>query len=413
MWMLFKLALKNLKRHAKRNRFAMASIASGLATLFWIQCIFSGHNRNTVDIATTTLTGNLQVYKSGYLDERALLDSFDPAPVEAAVAGKTDVILAKRVHFPSILSSGEGSTPVILYGIDPERESQIITLRENLTEGEFLKAEAGDECSANALYLGARAAKKLRVTIGDKIVVMGQAVDGTIGNDLFRVMGIFDSGSPEFDKNTAFATRPCVARVALTGDRVHEVILKTSPVDGVDLALQSELQSRLPSSLQVNTWRETVPQLSTMIRVNTGIMNLITVVFFLVITLGVVNAMLMNVFERTKEFGVMLSLGTTPAQVRWLIVFESLTMGILAALFGTLLGTAAIFYHAKMGFDITPFLGKNGVSFVGFKFKSMVYPSFEWGHYLKLVLIELAFVVGAGIYPAHRAAGLDPVETLR
>lgn len=390
----------------------MLSIATGLAVLFWMQSIFTGHTRNMVDVATTTLTGNLQIYKKDYLEERSITDAFSSGSVEDTLEKTPDILYSKRIHFPSILSSGEDSTPVYVYGIEPETESRIVTLRDHLKEGEFLKSEENGQCTDKRVYLGARAAKKLKVHVGDKLVVMGQAADGTMGNDLFRVSGIFDSGSPDFDKTHVFTPIDCVKDIAALGERIHEIIIKTTGRT-TELDLQARLQSQVGDALQVNTWRETVPTLSTMIRVNTAIVNMVTFVFFLVITLGVVNAMLMNVFERTKEFGVMLSLGMTPNQVRTLIVFESLVMGAVSALAGTLIGALAISYHGRYGFDISPFLGKNGTSFVGFKFKSMVYPVFEWAAYLKLVVIEVLFIVAAGIYPAHRAAELDPVVTLR
>jgi ABC-type antimicrobial peptide transport system permease subunit len=120
----------------------------------------------------------------------------------------------------------------------------------------------------------------------------------------------------------------------------------------------------------------------------------------------------MNVFERTKEFGVMLALGMTPHQLRTLIATESLIMGTISSIGGIFLATLAVLYHKKFGFDLSPFLGK--VSFAGdFYLDLIIHPIFKMSSWLKSVGVMIFVVFLAGLYPAVRASLLNPVETMR
>jgi ABC-type lipoprotein release transport system permease subunit len=411
MRQLLEMAFKNLFRHLRRSLITMVSIASGLGFLLWTQSIMGGHNRSMISTVTSTSTGHVQIYRADYFKERMIGHFFDPATVLPALGAIPGALTAGRVHFPSIAAAGEESVQLDLVGIQPEEEGRITGLKRNLSQGSYLVTDPDPACPTRPIYIGAALAEKLKIGLGNKVVIMGQAADGTLGNELLRVVGIFDSKSPDFDKSFAFSTIECVSRIAaVTG--VHEQVLRL-PRDGGELEVRADLQSKLPPELRVTTWREAMPGVASMIRFNTAMIALITVILFSVITMGVVNAMLMNIFERTKEFGVMISLGATPGQVRALILFESLFLGVFSAVLGIGLGIAAVAYHAKFGFDLTPFLGSGDSAETGFRFNTLVRPTIEWWPFIRLVLVEIAFIVVAGIYPAYRASMLDPVKTLR
>lgn len=414
MLQLASMALKNLYRHLRRSLITLASIASGLGFLLWTQSILAGHNRSMISTITSTSTGNVQVYRADFFRERTMAYFYDPNALAAPTAELErefpGTSTANRVLFPTILSAGEESVQAVLVGIQPEEEGRITRLKENLREGDYLKTDPDPACPTRPIYIGKGLAEKLKIGLGNKVIAMGPAADGTLGNELLRVVGIFDSKSAEFEKSYAFTTIECAARIGAVGG-IHERVIRL-PAGADELRAQRILSERLPKEMKVTTWREAVPGVASMIRFNTAMIGLITLILFSVITLGVVNAMLMNVFERTKEFGVMLSLGATPAQVRVLILFESAFLGVFSAALGILLGIAAVAYHSEFGFDLTPFLG-SGNSETGFTFNTLVRPAIEWGPFLRLVAIEVGFIVLAGVYPAYRASILDPVQTLR
>jgi ABC-type lipoprotein release transport system permease subunit len=416
----FKLAFRNITRNANRNKFVIASIAMGLSTLFWMKSIFSGHNQNMIQVATTTFIGSVQIHNPNFLKSKSVLEHFPTNELDQLLSNIKDISVTKRIYFPALISTANDSSLGQIYGIDPVNEEKITELKNNLVRGSYLTNETDATCTLKEIYISEKLSEKLKADLGDKIVLMGQAVDGTTGNDLFRVTGIFNTGSGEFDQNHSFIHLNCASDLASLQNRVHEVTIQpTVNSKKTDIELQEEIKTIFKSheetkGLEVTTWREFLPSLATMVRVNAGVMNMITFIFFLVITLGVVNSMLMSIFERTKEFGVMLALGVTPGQVRKIIFYESLMLALLAAAVGTVIGFAVVSYHHHYGFDITPFIGgKNKSSFVGFKFKPMVYPIIEWTLYLKLLFLEISFIVLAGLYPAAKAARVEPIESIR
>ena len=323
MILLMQMAFRNLLRYFRRSLITMLSIAVGLAILLWLQCLIAGRNENMIQKITSTYTGHVQIFHKEYRENRLPSKSFQ-APQQMSDWGLPNGLDSSvRVHLPSIFSTGEDSVPAMLEGIEPENESRITKLRSSLVQGLYLEDDVN--CERKEAYVGRRMAEILHLEVGGKLVVMTQANDGTLGNDLFHVKGLYESGSPDFDKSYVFVALACAQKIgAVQG--IHEVVIKlrdSKQESAVIVSVTEQLQKQGLHKLEVTTWREAIPGVATMIRFNDATFKLITLVLFSVIVLGVVNTLLMNIFERTREFGVMLALGTTPAQLQILIVFES------------------------------------------------------------------------------------------
>ena len=199
---------------------------------------------------------------------------------------------------------------------------------------------------------------------------------------------------------------------AITGD--HEIAVKLPnnvSVSGARAALEKGM-GNVGSGLKLTTWREAVPPLAGMVTFNEATLLLISLVLFGVTAFGVVNTLLMSVFERTREFGVMLALGVTPMGVCTLILIEAALIGVLAAGIGTLIGVAAVSYHHHVGFDLRPFLGTDFVV-NQFKLTTIVHPIFSFDRYFILIGATMFFATVAGLIPAMHAAKMNVVEAIR
>jgi ABC-type lipoprotein release transport system permease subunit len=310
---------------------------------------------------------------------------------------------------PALVSSGEQSFPVVLEGIDPGREVRVTNVRDTLVEGEFLPLEPEAQCS-RAAYMSRSMAKLLGVSLGNKVVVLAQAADGTLGNELLRVKGLFDTGSPEYDKGVVFTSLACVRLIgALSG--LHEISIHLN--GGADEgSIRREIAAKLPPGLSVMSWREVQPRLAAMTNFNDATLILVSVMLFIVISLGILNTFLVTVFERTTEFGVMMALGTAPWRVVVLVLVEGLLLGLAAALIGIVVGACAIAYHDHVGFDLTPLVGQS-LSVGAFKLNLLIYPVVNGAAALKATGLTLVVVVAAAIYPALRASRLRPIDAIR
>jgi len=408
LWLFLRLAFLNLWRHRRRTLLTLTSIACGCAVIMWMQSIIFGRNQNMIDIITSTYTGYLQIYHPDYLKTKLVNKSISEDQLQSKIIPQLgNTTWTPRLHLPTLISSGEESVPLQLEGIDPLREASITHLAHNLKSGEFLTAQ--DSCVRKEIYLGEAMADNLHVGLGEKLVVLTQATDGTLGNELFHVQGLFASGSPDFDKSIAFTHIRCAQDLAaLKG--YHEIVLKPQDTTAVD-HLQSELQQKIPT-FQVTTWRQAIPSVDTMIRYNDASLKMTIFILFTVITMGVINTLMMNLFERTKEFGVILSLGMTPRQLQLLVFLESSLLGLFGILAGTILGAGLVTYYRIVGFDMSPFFGSS-TGTDGFVFDLIIHPIFQWLPYLKVAGWELIFLMLAGFYPAWKVSQMRPVEILR
>lgn len=397
-------------------------MAAGFAVLLWLQCVLKGTNQQIVDDVTSTHVGHLQIWRKDYLDEPLIQYTFQPKMELLSGSLPAGSFTSERVQLPALASSGEQSAPISLEGVDPKAEALVTQLRSNLVEGEYLSEGRDPECKGKEMYLGRSLALLLKVGLGDKVVILAQAADGTLGNELFRVKGLFDTGSSTFDRSIAYASIGCVQKIgAIFGD--HEVVIHlplTAQLDVVHGAVDSILTSltnlsnlaKTGGNLKVTTWKEAVPPLAGMVAFNDATLFLISIVLFGVTTFGIVNTLLMSVFERTREFGVMLALGVTPRGVCFLVLLEAALIGLLAALLGTAIGVLWVSYHQHTGFDLQPFLGK-GFSVSQFKLRTLVHPIFSFDRYFTLVSGTVLIATIAGLFPALYAARMDVVQAIR
>jgi ABC-type lipoprotein release transport system permease subunit len=411
MKILIKMALRNLRRNTRRTILTMSSIAFGLAVVLWLECILAGRNKSMVDQITSSRTGHIQLHRKDYIQDKLVQQTFAVPVEQLNQALPKDSQYSPRIYLPSMISSGEQSTTIMLMGIDPEAESQVTNIQSNLNKGEYLAPESSEECPSRQIYLGKSLADLLKVGVGNKVVLMTQAADNTLGNDLFRVKGIFATGSADMDKTLAYAPLNCVKKLgALTG--IHELAVKLKDSQTMLPAISS-ISSSVDGSLKVSTWKEALPSIAALLQGNEALVSMISAVLFIVISLGTVNILLIGIFERIREFGVMIALGTTPLQLKIMVLLESLFLALGSSVLGTILGTLIVYYHMQVGFDISPFWGNQGAVIDQFRLAQFIYPALKIVPYLKSVAYTLIFVLIAALYPAHKASKLKPIEAMR
>lgn len=403
-----RFAYRNLSRHPKRTFLAALAMSMGLTISFWLDCTLSGRNAEVIKFVTSAYTGNFQIYNKNFLDEKLITQTtaFDLSVLEEKFA--SELHASSRIHLPSLISSGENSFPVLVQGIHPDKEKNISTIVQSIKSGENLSLDS--PCSPGEILISERISKMLQVGLGEKLVLLTQTADGNLGNDLFRVKGLFNTGAPNFDKGYIFITNNCAKELG-TVSRPHEIVM-TLKKGADEKVVFTKLKALVTGHDVLTTWEQAIPNVANMIKLNNGVMAMVSVIVLVVVILGFVNTLLMSVFERTKEIGMMLSVGFSPKQVRLLLVFESLIIGICSSLLAIILGSAIVFYHSKYGFDLRPFLGENFNTNM-YTFSFLIFPKFSFFAFLKVIILSLVIVVIAVLFPAYKASKLSPLEVLR
>jgi putative ABC transport system permease protein len=405
---LMRVGLKNLRRNFRRSLITVCSIGFGLATILWMQAILNGSSRSAIDTVTSSYLGHMQISRKDYLDKKLIQQTFQWDATTLPQEKDTQIFSSERVHLPALVSSGEQSMPVVLEGIDPEKEPLVTRVRETLKEGEFLSPMT--TCEDKSALISRALAALLGVGLGDKIVLLAQAADGSLGNELFRVKGFFDTGSPDHDKGLVLTNLQCVQALGVL-DGVHEVALKVKGRKTPE-QMHKLVKPKVSEDLAVLTWRDLSPSLVTLTTFNDASLLLVSVILFIVISLGILNTFLVSVFERTKEFGVMMALGTPSRGVIGTVLWEAFFLGLASSVLGIIVATLAITYHSRFGFDLRPLVGKN-LSVGAFQLNLTIYPFVDWLGAIKATLFTWLVVIIATIYPAFRASRLKPAEAIR
>ncbi|HVN78905.1 MAG TPA: ABC transporter permease [Terriglobia bacterium] len=406
--MLFlSMAWRNVWRNRRRSLLTIAAIALGVAFNVFMRGIGDGFHEQMVDNSVRSNIGHLQIHRTGYQDAPGLNKTIpEPNRVVQAVRDLPGLRgYSTRVIGDGLASTAENSAGVAIVGVDPLRERTVTTLHRAIVQGEYLDSGFGHQ-----IVIGERLATNLKASLGDKVVLLVQAADGSMGADLFRVAGIFRSGSPELDRGMVFLLLADAQSLFALQERITEIVLLLDSSGGV-LVTQKTLKSTLAGLLvEVLTWYEVEPFLRQFIEVDDAFFYIIVVIFFVVISIGILNTIMMSIFERVREFGVMMALGTKPRQILKLVMQEAVLLGVTGILIGSGLGASLTSYFAREGIDLSSWA--QGAAALGIT-STIVYTKLTTTNLIYSNLFVLAVVFLVSVYPAAHAARLYPVKAIR
>jgi ABC-type lipoprotein release transport system permease subunit len=273
----------------------------------------------------------------------------------------------------------------------------------HVTEGEWL-----DPNDPEGVVLGWRLARTLVVEPGDELVVLSQATDGSIANDLFEVRGILAPISDGTDRAGVFMTEDSFRSFFELETGAHQVIVRRPAT--IELEAVVSTVRALEPELDVKSWRELMPTLASLLDSTRSLIQIVFFVVYIVIAILILNAMLMAVFERIREFGVLKAIGVSPGRVLTIIVIEAALQTGLAIALGLALAIPGLWYMMNVGID----LGKlGGMSVMGIAFDPKWYAVVTPNTFTGPILMLVFMVMFAILYPALKAARISPVEAMR
>ena len=403
--MLWKLAWRNLWRNRMRTWLSALVIAIGLVALIFLDTMMVGMNTNMVKNATDSLMGHAQMHALGFRDEHEVnltINNLDESLVQ--LREHPDLtFLSQRVLTQAMLSSAGGGEPVFTLGIDPAAEHLLSKFDEAIIEGEYL-----DSVSANKMILGWKVAEKLELVLGDRLVLTAvDAESSEMAQVLFRLSGIFKTGEEQMDGSMVLVPRQTLQKMLKLEGRIHQIALRYKNLTQEGIPLRPLTKPAESSGNELLLWTELMPSLYMITQMTDLSMAIMGIILFLIIALGVTNTLLMGLYERMFEFGIIKSIGTTPWQSARLMLYEAVCLGFLSIVVGLILAVFVIAIFAFYGIDYT------GIEFSGVTFQEKIYPSFKWERLVIYPFLSMGFTLLAAVYPAFKLWYMLPIEALR
>lgn len=329
----------------------MGAVSFATVLLVFMLSLQFGNYAAMIDSAVKLHTGHLQVQAKGYMERKDIrLVVRDPAGVAAILDRLPRVSgYAFRAGAFALVSSRERTYGAIVTGIG-DREATVSSVAKTLRQGRFLSAADGGQA-----LVGSILSKNLQVKPGDEVAVLGQAWDGSVAATVVRVKGIISSGQDEFDRSSFYLPLPYFQEVFSMGTAVHEVVIAAKTLEDVPnlkRMIGEQLDAGSNRDLKVLDWKELTPGLMEFITFDTISCFLFYVVLIVVVAFSILNTFFMAIFERKREFGVMMALGSRSARITTLLSLESAMVTVVGSAGGILLGCMATLYFETHGIAI-------------------------------------------------------------
>ncbi|RLA58920.1 MAG: ABC transporter permease [Gammaproteobacteria bacterium] len=397
------LAWRNLWRNYRRTLIMLITIALGVWSMIFMTALMRGMVDEIVRNGLETLPGEVQIHAPDYRRDPSIVNSMamPSGALLAALAEPPVIGWSGRVRVPAVISSERDSRGVTLLGVDPVAESNLGSAPDNIIEGRFL--EGVDD---KGVVIGASLARRLETKLGKRIVIMSQDPENNVADRGARIVGIYKARLPSTEDIFVYSGRSVIQKMLKIEGEVSEIAVTADDYRAV-LDWYPAIASAAGPDVEVLPWTELDTYLSTMLRVQDGFALVFMVVIFLALSFGLVNTLVMAVFERVREIGLMQALGMRPGLILAQILLESLYLLFVGLGIGNITAYLSI-KSLESGIDIS------GVA-EGMEMMNMspvLYPALEFSDMLMSTGVVICLGLLASLLPAWKASQLDPVKAL-
>jgi ABC-type lipoprotein release transport system permease subunit len=402
MFQLFKMAYRNLNRNRRRSFLSALAVSFGLALLLFMAAMVTGEMQGAMQTTIALQSGNLQVRSASYVEEKSSLKWEDlvanPDQVASQIKSVPHVTIATpRLFASGIINTSNEAVGVQLFGIDPASPAND-PIRKGMIDGTFISTD-----DQNGVLIGQTLAQRLGVKVGDQIDLSANTASGNVNEQNFIVRGIFSTNTPAYDQSTIMM--PLAKAQAFTGTQNHASTIFVM-LDNRDLS-NSVARALTSSNYQILTWQK----MNDLVLQTEQLANSYMVLFYLIVlaitSTVVVNTLIMAVYERTREIGIMAAIGMKGRRIMSLFLAEACLIAIAGIAGGLVIGWLICAYFARYGF----YIGSIGTNYQ-FLLGNRIYAMLTLGDTINLTIIALVITLIASLYPAILAARLEPIEAL-
>ena len=404
--MYLQLGWRNIWRNPRRTLVIMTAVIIGVWSMIFLGSLMRGVANQMVRNGISTLTGHIQVHRTDYQSDPVVENSMtDPGQV-AKVLERTlpdKSIWSTRVRVNAVASNARHSTGVTLVGIDPEREAKLSFIGDAVTAGRYLRPE-----EKNGIILGKALADKFETKLHRKVVLMSQDTTQEIASMAFRIVGIFSAEMKVTEEQFVFVSLVAAQKMLKLDNGISEISILLPDHQGVDQTAAAIRQGLDSSNYEVHTWRELLPMATAVLKLYDWFIFVWFLVIFIAMGFGIVNTMLMAVFERIREFGLVKALGMKPWGIIKGVLIETSFLLIIGMIIGNALGFLTVFFLADTGIDLSAMA--EGLEYAGMS--RVIFPVIQTKDVTTANLVVFVLGLAVSIYPALKAARFKPVKAL-
>jgi len=398
---LIKMAFRDLGRNRRRSFFSALALGMGLSLLLLMASVIEGEVRSSMDLSIKLQSGHLQVRSLTYDEDKHSLAHedlvADPESVAAQIAALEPVQAASpRLYASGILTVGEQTAGVNLLGIDPNSDTNA-PYRDGIVSGQYLSAD-----DRQGVLIGSTLAANLGLSAGDAITVMVNTANGDVDEQPFTIRGTYATGSPFYDESTLImplAKAQTITQAEGYASTIFVLLKDQDQADAVSAALKS-------SQYEVLTYQQMNALLAQIQGMSNGYMIILYLIVLGITATVIVNTLIMSVFERTREIGILAAMGMRPGRIMAMFFTESALLTVGGTGIGLALGGLLVMYASKVGF----YIGKFGIE--GMLLSDRIYARLTAGNAIALIITAFVVSLLAALYPALLAARLEPVDAL-
>jgi putative ABC transport system permease protein len=402
------LAWRNVWKNRRRTVLTLLTVLVGCAMIILMRAMQEGGYAQMIEDAVSTDTGDIQIHEKGFFDNESIDYAFIPnARMIRKLESVRDIsAISMRVHAAGLVSSGNSTEGAVIQGVDPVREKKVTTMYKFILKGgRYLEPGDGEK-----IIMGETLAKNLSVKVGDTVVMLSQGFDGSIAAAKLSVVGLFRSGNPDYDHNLIIMPLEEAVGIFSMMDYVNSIVIRLRDVSHMEQVRDRLRRSIGTPDLEIMGYDQLMPGMMQYILLDRTTGYIFYAVLFLVVAFGVLNTMQMSVYERVREFGIMMAVGTRPGQVRRMVQLESMIITLFGIVLGILLGSGLSYYFTVHPLDYSSYAKEIEV----WGLSTTVFPA----------RLDLSIIVWTAIlifilsyiftfFPARKASRLNPVEAIR
>ena len=405
MQLYLRLAWRNIWRHKRRTIIIVLAMSLTLAMMMWYDGLINGFTDAIYGNAVKILGGNIQAHAEGYraeVNSNPLFPLTDPqAVIQAAEANPLTLAATQRIRTGGLVTSREGAFSVGIIGVEPEKEMTVNIIGQNIKEGRNLTSDDLDN-----VLIGKGLADTMGVKVGDRITMVGRSQHEQMRQRTMTVVGIFDLGLADIEKQSVYISLgEAQALYEVTGSTEVAIFLNKL---GQENTVIDSMTPGLPG-YEIESFQANYPDLASAINTKSGVMDVFSLIIIAIAGVGILNLLLMAVYERTREIGVLGAMGLKPNQISLLFVLEGIMIGLVGVATGIVLGLALNGYLMKVGLDFGNMT--QAASYMAL-IQSRAYPT--WGIEKLPLRVSMILIISAlaALIPAFEAGRREPAEAL-